>query len=208
MINLDTITLSKGKHTSPDKGISFIEAASMLANEEFSDEPACVSKSIAAFSRIANDNMEDDATRTKWLVPLIPVIVGTVGSVALERRRVFRIADWAVCDVTSMALDAAGLHDHATALRALKPIIDRTSCIAAYDAAYAADYTAYGAAGVADAAYAAYAADYAAYAADYTAYGAAGVADYAAGIVGKNIINQMSVDLIRELSGMKDREAA
>ena len=46
-----TIKLSKGKHTSKDDGACFMELASMLADEPFSEHPAAVCPVIGALLR-------------------------------------------------------------------------------------------------------------------------------------------------------------
>ena len=47
-INLDTLTLAKGEHASPEDGACLMEAAALFADEPFSDHPQCVSPLLGA----------------------------------------------------------------------------------------------------------------------------------------------------------------
>ena len=52
-------TLSGGKHRSPRKGACFMEFASLLAGEPWSDHPACTHPLLAAVARHVNDSTSD-----------------------------------------------------------------------------------------------------------------------------------------------------
>ena len=54
-------TLSRGKHRSPRKGACFMEFASLLAGERWSDHPACTHPLLAAVARHVNDYTSDAA---------------------------------------------------------------------------------------------------------------------------------------------------
>jgi hypothetical protein len=69
--------LSKGKHRSPRKGACFMEYASFLAGERWSDRPRCTHSLLAGVARDINDHTTD-AGRSR-LVPLIPSVVGLNG---------------------------------------------------------------------------------------------------------------------------------
>jgi hypothetical protein len=69
--------LSRGKHRSPRKGACFMEFASLLAGERWSDHPTCTHPLLAAVARHVNDHTSD-AARSR-LVPLIPSVVGLTG---------------------------------------------------------------------------------------------------------------------------------
>ena len=69
--------LSKGKHRSPHKGACFMEYASFLAGERWSDHPRCTHPLLAGVARDINDHTSD-AGRYR-LVPLIPSVVGLNG---------------------------------------------------------------------------------------------------------------------------------
>lgn len=66
--------LSPGRHRSPRSGACFMEFASFLAGERWSDHPACTHPVLAALARDVNDLISDDARRR--LVPLIGRVVG------------------------------------------------------------------------------------------------------------------------------------
>jgi len=55
-----TVKLSRGKHSSPQRGACVMELASMLAGEPFSDRPDCVCPVLAGFLRVYNDQLDDD----------------------------------------------------------------------------------------------------------------------------------------------------
>jgi hypothetical protein len=66
--------LSPGKHHSPRKGACFMELASLLAGERWSDHPACTHPLLAAVARHVNDHTSD-AGRQR-LTDLIPSVIG------------------------------------------------------------------------------------------------------------------------------------
>jgi hypothetical protein len=70
-------TLSRGKHRSPRKGACFMEFASLLAGERWSDHPACTHPLLAAVARHVND-YTSDAGRSR-LAQLIPSVIGLTG---------------------------------------------------------------------------------------------------------------------------------
>lgn len=69
--------LSRGKHRSPRRGACFMEMASFLAGEPWSDHPACTHPLLAQLARMVND-CTSDAERGR-LVPHIPSVVGLRG---------------------------------------------------------------------------------------------------------------------------------
>ena len=69
--------LSPGKHRSPRKGACFMELASYLAGERWSDHPACTHPLLAALARDVND-YTSDAARGR-LAGLIPSVIGLTG---------------------------------------------------------------------------------------------------------------------------------
>jgi hypothetical protein len=67
-------TLSPGRHRNPRKGACFMEMASFLAGERWSDHPKCTHPLLAAMAREINDRVGDDVRQE--LLPLIPSVVG------------------------------------------------------------------------------------------------------------------------------------
>ena len=70
--------LSAGRHRNPRKGACFMEMASFLAGEKWSDHPSCTHPLVASLARLVNDSL-GDAERGR-LVTLIPDVVGLTGS--------------------------------------------------------------------------------------------------------------------------------
>ena len=66
--------LSPGRHRSPRRGACFMEFASYLAGERWSDHPACTHGTLAQLARLVNDRTSD-AGRAR-LAPLIPTVIG------------------------------------------------------------------------------------------------------------------------------------
>jgi len=66
--------LSPGRHRSPRRGACFMEFASYLAGERWSDHPACTHGTLAHLARMVNDRTSE-AGRAR-LTPLIPAVVG------------------------------------------------------------------------------------------------------------------------------------
>ena len=69
--------LSRGKHRNPRRGACFMELASYLAGERWSDHPACTHPLLAALARDVND-YTSDAARGR-LAELIPSVIGLTG---------------------------------------------------------------------------------------------------------------------------------
>jgi len=69
--------LSRGKHRNPRKGACFMELASYLAGERWSDHPACTHSLLASVARLVNDNTSDRARPR--LAKLIPSVIGLTG---------------------------------------------------------------------------------------------------------------------------------
>src|SRR6187399_1829020 len=66
--------LSRGKHRNPRRGACFMEMASFLAGERWSDHPACTHPVLATLARCVND-MLDDTSRQR-ISTMIPEVVG------------------------------------------------------------------------------------------------------------------------------------
>ena len=66
--------LSRGKHRNPRKGACFMEFASFLAGEPWSDHPGCTHPLLAALAREVNDSIGDGARRE--IAPLVPLVIG------------------------------------------------------------------------------------------------------------------------------------
>jgi len=69
--------LSRGKHRSPRSGACFMEFASYLAGEKWSDHPSCTHPALASLARAVNDTTTDRGRSE--LTILIPSVVGLNG---------------------------------------------------------------------------------------------------------------------------------
>ena len=69
--------LSRGKHRNPRNGACFMEMASLLAGQRWSDHPACTHPLLAAVARLVNDHTSDVGRQR--LAPLIPSVIGLTG---------------------------------------------------------------------------------------------------------------------------------
>ena len=66
--------LSRGKHRNLRRGACFMEMASFLAGERWSDHPACTHPLLADLARLVNDTVTD-RLRPR-LIPMIPSVIG------------------------------------------------------------------------------------------------------------------------------------
>lgn len=66
--------LSAGRHRNPRKGACFMEMASFLAGERWSDHPKCTHPVLATMARCVNDSLSNE-TRQQLTV-MIPEVVG------------------------------------------------------------------------------------------------------------------------------------
>src|SRR3954462_7083626 len=78
--------LSPGKHRSPRSGGCFMEIASFLAGDRWSDHPKCTDPALAELCRCVNDVMPD-STRSR-LSLMIPSVIGTGGRNDADRMRI------------------------------------------------------------------------------------------------------------------------
>jgi hypothetical protein len=87
--------LSRGKHRNPRRGACFMEMASYLAGEPWSDHPACTHPLLAGLARLVNDNSSDAARQR--LAVLIPSVIGlTSDDLHVDARIALRCATTAL----------------------------------------------------------------------------------------------------------------
>jgi hypothetical protein len=83
--------LSRGKHRNARKGACFMEMASVLAGERWSDHPRCTHPLLAELARLVND-CTSDANRQRLAV-LIPDVIGlTSDDLRVDARIALRAA--------------------------------------------------------------------------------------------------------------------
>ena len=92
LVNYQTISLSKGKHPSPEHGACVMELASMLAGESFTDHPDSVCPVVGSFLRAYNDSVDDE--RRQDLYRYASATVGSRRSEAIHRARADHLARW------------------------------------------------------------------------------------------------------------------
>ena len=87
--------LSRGRHRNPRKGACFMEMASVLAGERWSDHPRCTHPLLGELARLVNDCTSDDHRHE--LAVLIPSVVGlTSDDVRMDARIALRAATTAL----------------------------------------------------------------------------------------------------------------
>jgi hypothetical protein len=132
LAQIEALSLSAGSHEEFERGMCVMEAVSYVAGEPWSDAPQCACPVITAFMVSWNDALPDDAERDRLLKPLIPLIVGTRSTPAIEERRSYMALDWLIRTFTPAWLDLVpALHEHAAALRGLDEIADMAGAAAA-----------------------------------------------------------------------------
>lgn len=94
--------LSRGKHRNPRKGACFMELASYLAGERWSDHPSCTHPLLAGLARLVNDYTSDEGRPA--LAGLIPSVIGLTGD---DPRVDARVA--LVCATKALPVAAADL---------------------------------------------------------------------------------------------------
>lgn len=89
--------LGRGKHRNPKRGACFMELASYLAGERWSDHPKCTHPLLAMLARAVND-LTVDAERPK-LAPLIPSVIGLTSDDPRWDAQISLRAAWAALSV-------------------------------------------------------------------------------------------------------------
>src|SRR5437868_4311800 len=117
LLGLDGITLKSGGHRSREKGVCVMEAVAWVAGEKHSDNPACACPIVSAFMRSWNDGLDSDEKRDKLLKPIIPLLVNSKSTKAVEWKRSKLAYDWFLTVYTPVWLELAKLEDHAKAIR-------------------------------------------------------------------------------------------
>ena len=106
--------LSRGRHRTPRRGACFMEFASVLAGERWSDHPSCTHPLLAQLARHVNDHTTDAGRQELTL--LIPSVVGRRGTIGrgsrsrlrspLERSSTFPKGRSACCPVVCFKLNS------------------------------------------------------------------------------------------------------
>ena len=140
---LSTVTLTAGAHAEPGGSVCVMEAVACALGLPHSDCPPCTDAPLATAFRAVNDwsGWRNDAARTAFMRPYLQ----RLGRLALADRHApyaaygYAAADVACRVIAPMALDAAGMGEHAAALRGLAPVVSAPTARAAARKADAAD---------------------------------------------------------------------
>jgi len=136
---LDTLVLKSGSHAEASREMCVMEAVAFVAGEPWTDSPVCASEVIAGFMRSWNDAILDDAHRTELLAPLVPRLIDTRGTSAVEMRRSWLAFDWLARVQAPAWMDLVeATKPHAVAVRALAPLASRARVEAASASLFAA----------------------------------------------------------------------
>lgn len=92
--------LSAGRHRTASRGACFMEYASFLAGERWSDRPACTHPLLASLARDVND-LTTDARRSD-LLPLVPRVVGLYPAQEVYAAEIAVLAASAALPIASM----------------------------------------------------------------------------------------------------------
>ena len=68
--------LSRGKHRNARKGACFVELASYLAGEGWSDHPACTHTLLASVAGLVNDHTSDEGLNLFGGLALTALVLG------------------------------------------------------------------------------------------------------------------------------------
>ena len=136
MLNLWPYTLRRGHSNAPAEGACAMDAVNWLVHGKHGDTPECACPVIGAYVIAGNDAMPDDVRQK--LLPYLHRIAGS-RSKNHQWARARALVLGAVRVVAPMALDAAGLSEHAAFLRSLPDDVPLDAAgIAAWEAMNAA----------------------------------------------------------------------
>ncbi len=117
--------LSESSHQSFEEGACLMEAVAYIAGEPHSDHPKCACPVLTRNGIRLNDRFTDE--ERQLLAPLIPKLVGTRSTRAVELRRMYSLVDYSVRVIVPMAMDVVGWKDLGDRLRSISEITDEQS---------------------------------------------------------------------------------
>ena len=140
----DDVVLKAGSHASPEQGLCVMEAVAFVAGRSHTDHPPCACPVVSAFLRTWNDALPDDEARTRLLKPLVPKLIDSKSTSAVEEYRALLACDWLIRFYAPVWLDLLPqCASHAKALRELSPVMDAVSAQKASQVTSAADSAAW-----------------------------------------------------------------
>lgn len=130
--DLDDIVLRSGDQETRGYGVCAMEAVAWLAGEPHSSHPDCSCPVAGTFMISWNDGIRDTDTRSRLLKPLLPLLVASKSTAAVELQRSYLAFDWLIRVQVPAWLDLTpSLKVHADLLRALPAVKDKASSVAA-----------------------------------------------------------------------------
>jgi len=120
--------LSPGKHRSPRSGGCFMEIASFLAGDRWSDHPKCSDPALAELARCVNDVLQD-SSRSR-LSPMIPSVIGTGHRSGPDRTRIAALVV-RECALVALPLVSLKTRPLACALLVAEEMLDESTAEAA-----------------------------------------------------------------------------
>lgn len=137
---IDQLPLRRGAHPTRDEGMCAMEMVAWLAGEAHSDEPRCACPVLTSLVRACNDSLTD-AMRNRYLRPLVPRLVNTRRTAAVERARGLLAVDCVVRELLPAWLRRRGMGTDARRLAGLPALRDLEAVRAALPvtACYARD---------------------------------------------------------------------
>lgn len=99
--------LSRGSHLGPEEGACFMEYASVLAGEPFSDQPRCTHPLLAELARMVNDSVSDSGRQR--LLPLVPSVIGRTTD---DPRAAALLVERLVAEAEARGVDGPALRWH------------------------------------------------------------------------------------------------
>ena len=129
---LEALTLAQGSHKEKQDAYCVMEAVAYVAGEPWSDAPTCACPVITTFMVTWNDSLPSNKDRDRLLKPLVPLLVDTRSTKAIERVRSYMALDWFVRVHVPTWFDLTpSLKPSGDALRALDELNSAAACRAA-----------------------------------------------------------------------------
>ena len=102
-----------------------MEMVAWLAGEPHTDEPACACPVIGSVVRCFNDALPSDADRERLLRPLVPMLLNTKSSRAIESARASLVADCVARVIAPIMLQRSYRRTEADTLLGMAPLRNR-----------------------------------------------------------------------------------
>jgi len=115
-LNLKSLKLLSGSHSSVEQGLCIMEAVAYFAGEKHSDKPECACPVLTSYMIKINDSMNEEERQK--LKPYIKKLIGTKDGNSAKRLEI--LVHHACTKITPFALELANLPKEAEIMRQLK----------------------------------------------------------------------------------------